>query len=103
MINELYKLSEAMEQAGISADTWHNKYYTLPNVTMKAPCIRITIASGKVVDLSTIDAKLAETLRRYGSNQGFYPGMNIVPLYRITDDAIKKELATITPENLTDD
>ena len=102
MINELYKLAEAMEQAGISPDSSHDKYVPLPNLTATAPCVRITISDGKVLSLSFVDAKLAGTLRKYGSNQGTYPCMNLTSLYRITDDSVIKELDALRPEDLTD-
>lgn len=102
MINELYQLSEAMELAGITAGATHDKYLLLPNVTAKAPCVRITIENGKVLQVSEIDAKLAATLRKYGSNQGSYPCMNLTPLYRVTDVDARKMVSAVTPENLTD-
>ncbi len=100
MINELYELSKAIEQAGIQTQSWHLRYKPIPNIRPKAPCIRITISGGAVTELSTVDPELGTKLRKYGSNQGSYPCMNLVPLYRITDETVKQSLAAIRPEQL---
>ena len=100
MINELYRLSEAMREAGISAENWHRKYKPIPNVRDKAPCVRIVLSEGQVTTLDTVSKEQAVLLRKYGSNQGTFPCMNLVPLYRITDEIVKKKLAAIKPEQL---
>ncbi len=85
MINELYRLSTAMEEAGISAQGWHRQYKPIPNVRNGAPCVRIVLADGKVQELSEVNAELAAVLRKFGSNQGSFPCLNLAPLYRITE------------------
>ena len=103
MINELYQLSEALGNANIQTQGWHRKYKPIPNIKDKAPCICVTISSEKVIRISSLDSKFSKILRKYGSNQGSYPCMNLAPLYRITDDSIKKELSEIAdyPEKLS--
>ena len=86
MINELYRLSTAMEEAGIAVSDWHNKYQPIAKATKKAPCIRITLADGKVQELSEVNAELAAVLRKFGSNQGSFPCLNLAPLYRIAEE-----------------
>ena len=105
MINELYQLSRAMVQAGVQAPRWHIHYKPIPNVTTKAPCIRITISEGRVAALSTVPIELGACLRKYGkgTNAGSYPCMNLAPLYRITDDTIKKSLSALKAEDLNAD
>lgn len=103
MINELYSLSNAMERSGIQAQSWHRKYKPIPNIRANAPCIRIVISAGKVIGLSSVQQELGMHLRKFGTNQGSYPCMNLAPLYRITDDAIKEELEKLRPEDLTSD
>ncbi len=100
MINELSKLAETMEKAGVQAQSWHRKYKPIPNIRANAPCIRILIHEGKVTGLSAVDEKVGGRLRKYGSNQGSYPCMNLAPLYRITDDETKKKLSSLRPEDL---
>ena len=95
MINELYDLSEALKNARIQTQNWHRKYKPIPNISAKAPCVRITVSNGKVAHISEVDAAHGQLLRKYGSNQGSYPCMNLAPLYRITDEAVKKELADV--------
>ena len=80
MINELYRLSTAMEEAGISAQGWHRQYNPIPNVRNGAPCVRIVLADGKVQELSEVNAELAAVLRKFGSNQGSFPCLNLAPL-----------------------
>ena len=105
MINELYNLSVALEKANIQTQKWHRKYRAIPNIREKTPCVCITISSEKVVKISSLDSKYSTILRKYGSNQGSYPCMNLAPLYRVTEDPIKKELNEIAvhPEKLTDE
>lgn len=92
MINELYDLSRALDSAHIQTQNWHRKYKLIPNIRNNAPCICVTISAGKIVGLSQLDAKFDKILRKYGSNQGSYPCMNLAPLYRIKDEAVKAEL-----------
>ena len=102
MINELYTLSKALAGANIEAYQWHQKYKPIPNIRVNAPCICITLSDGKVSKISMLNAKFGTILRKYGSNQGSFPCMNLAPLYRITDDTIKKNIAGIMshPETL---
>ncbi len=100
MINELYQLSKAMEQAGIQAQSWHRKYKPIPNIRAKAPCIKICLYEGHVNSISEVDRELGAKLRKYGSNQGTYPCMNLVPLYRVTDEDTKKKISKLCPEDL---
>lgn len=100
MINELYKLSEALSGAGIETETWHRKYIPLPKITRDKPCYRVTVSDSKVVAISCVDSQLGLQLRKYGSNQGTYPIMNLASLYRVTDAGIKKALSELRPEEL---
>ena len=95
MINELYDLSKALEDARIQTHNWHRKYGPIPNIRMDAPCVRIIVSDGRVVRISEVNAVQGQILRKYGSNQGSYPCMNLTPLYRITDEDTKKELKDI--------
>ncbi|MGN0971692.1 MAG: hypothetical protein ACI4OY_07020 [Aristaeellaceae bacterium] len=90
MINELSSLSRALEQAEIVPSQSYRTYIPLPNVSVKAPCIRIWVKGGQVVDFESIDREQAMQLRKFGSNQASFPGLNIISLYRITDETEKK-------------
>ena len=103
MINELSKLAEALKKSNIHAQSWHRKYKPIPNIRAKAPCIRILIADGKVIELSSVDEKAGAGLRKFGTNQGSYPCMNLAPLYRITDSEVKKKLSSLHPEDLDEE
>lgn len=96
MLNELYSLSTALKDKGISTKEWHREYKSLPKVTSKAPCIRIWLAEdGSIHELESINAEHAQLLRKYGNNQGTFPAFNIAPLYRITDKDMISELEQI--------
>lgn len=95
MINELYTLSKSLAGANIETYQWHQKYKPIPNIRANAPCICITLSDGKVSKISMLDAKFGTILRKYGSNQGSFPCMNLAALYRITDDTIKKNITAI--------
>lgn len=93
LINELSSLSRALEQAGIVPSQSYRTYIPLPNVSEKAPCIRIWVKNGQVVDFEAIDREHAMQLRKFGSNQASFPGLNLISLYRITDESEKKLVA----------
>ncbi|MDA8226793.1 MAG: hypothetical protein M0T74_03660 [Desulfitobacterium hafniense] len=96
MLNELYSLSTALKSKGISTKEWHREYKPLPKVTAKAPCIRIWLAKDSSIrGIENISAEFAQSLRKYGNNQGTFPAFNIVPLYRITDKEQLSELEQI--------
>lgn len=103
MINELYELSAAMDQVGVQAQNWHRKYKPIPKIRPDAQCVRIVLSKGAVAGLSEISEAQGECLRKYGSNQGSYPCMNLAPLYRVTDKEIKKQLSALRPEELTEE
>lgn len=104
MINELYELSKALHNEEIKTQSWHRKYKPIPNIRSNAPCVCIKVSAGKVIGISSVDAELGKILRKYGSNQGSYPCMNLAPLYRITDDTEKKKIADLGnhPEKIDD-
>lgn len=93
MINELSSLSRALEQAGIVPSPSCRTYIPLPHVSAKAPCIRIWVKGGQVVDFEAIDREHAMQLRKFGSNQASFPGLNLISLYRITDESEKRLVA----------
>ncbi|WP_289001823.1 hypothetical protein [uncultured Megasphaera sp.] len=101
MINELYELTGALHKADIQMDVWHLKYLRLPKIRAKNPCLGITLAHGKIVDIRAIPADYADGIRKYGTNQGSYPGMNLTPLYKVTNEDISKKIKNLKPEELT--
>ena len=92
MINELYRLSSAMDTVGISVNSWHRKYIAIPRITAKTPCVRIMLKNSHISKIESISEKIGSGIRKYGSNQGTFPAMNLAPLYKITDDTIKEQL-----------
>lgn len=98
MINELYQLAEALERAGIRTQYRHRKYIPIPQTT----CIRITCSNGKVIGLTAVNGDLRKILRKYGTNRGAYPCLNLAPLYKITDKRIIAAISELKrhPETL---
>ena len=92
-----------MNGAGVKAMIWSRKYLAIPNITAKQPCYRITIQDGKVLEISSVEKELGKLLRKYGSNQGTFPIMNLTPLYLVTDEPIIDAISKITAENLDAD
>lgn len=106
MINELYGLSTAMKDAGLTVTSWDRKYKPIPNIRSNAPCVRIELCDGKVVHISSVEPELGSKLRKYGNNQGSYPCMNLAPLFRIDGEENKKkldEVKQLPPESLDEE
>lgn len=94
MLNELYHLSDVLKTINIKRHDWHKDLKTLPKVTIKKPCYKILV--GKDISIESIEPILEDKvkcLRKWEkSNGNSFPGFNIQPLYRITDDGIKKKI-----------
>ena len=104
MLNELYTLSNTLTSKGISSKEWHREYKPIPKVTVKSPCIRIWISNDiSICDVESISTELAQSLRKYGNNQGTFPAFNIAPLYRITDSTQICSLEDIEKRNMIPD
>lgn len=94
MLNELYHLSVALENAGIKPHDWHKDLKPLPNATPKKPCYKILIGTDSTItEVEPINEDLVTCLRKWEPSLGnSFPGFNIQPLYRITDEVTKKRL-----------
>jgi hypothetical protein len=98
MLNELYSLSETMNDMSIEADSWHRDYKSVPKGTT-----RLWISADNAVEgVESLDSELVSKLRKYGDNNNAFPGFNIPPLYRITDEQQIKKVKSIikTPSEL---
>lgn len=95
MLNELYHLSVALKQIPtIELNDWHKDFKLLPSVSEKKPCYKILISpDGSIASIEPMKKELAACLRKWEPSLGnSFPGFNIQPLYRITDDDNKKHL-----------
>ncbi len=94
MIDELVKVADAMEKAGITPVNWHPKLKVLPKVYKKAPCLRIWLTvDGHIQEIESLTDNQAAILRKYEPDLGkSLPGFNVRPLFRIvkSDDEINK-------------
>lgn len=102
MINELYRLTVALDQAGIATEHIHPKYKLIPKVTKKAPCIHIIFNNGQLYKVESIEMGQAAEIRKYGSNKGTFPALNLAPLYRLTDEKEKKTISDLIEGKITD-
>lgn len=102
MINELYRLTEALDQANIKTERTHPKYKLIPKVTKKAPCVHIIFDSGHIYKVENIEKEMAAQIRKYGSNQGTFPALNLAPLYRLKDESEKKTVSDLIEGKSTD-
>jgi len=92
MLNELYSLSDTMNDMSIEADSWHQKYKCVPKFT-----IRLWIADDSTVsDFEEMDPALISVLRKYGDNNNAFPAFNIPPMFRITNEQQIKKLKNIS-------
>ena len=85
MIDELVKVADATDKAGIILENWHPKLKVLPKVYKKSPCIRIWLTTdGHIKDLEPLSRELAAELRKYEPDNGkSLPGFNVRPLFRL--------------------
>ncbi|RJW48698.1 hypothetical protein DXC92_06605 [Clostridiales bacterium TF09-2AC] len=95
MINELYRLTVALDQADIATEHTHPKYKMIPKVTKKAPCIHIILDNGQLYKIESIEMEQTAEIRKYGSNQGTFPALNLAPLYRLTDEVEKRTISDL--------
>ena len=94
MLNELYHLSTVLERYGISPPEWHKDLKPLRNASERNPCYRILISpDGSIAGVEPIRKDIVAVLRKWErSNGNSFPGFNIQPLYRITNEGSKKLL-----------
>ena len=95
MINELHQLHIALQGAGIATETWYREYIPIPNISQKAPCIRIVLEENHVAEIESVTRDKQPNIRKFGNNQGAFPAMNLAALYRVTDEATKKDISRL--------
>lgn len=78
MINELYRLTVALDQADIATEHTHPKYKLIPKVTKKTPCIHIIFDNGRLYKVESIERSGLQKLENT-SNQGTFPALNLAP------------------------
>ncbi|MDR2404586.1 MAG: hypothetical protein LBD78_11230 [Spirochaetaceae bacterium] len=104
MINELYALADAIENAGISPYEWHKDLKELPNVSEKKPLYRIWFSADHTIyRIDTITAQTragglekqvcADDLRKWEKNNGCaFPAFNLPNLYNFKGDYWKDRI-----------
>ncbi len=90
MINEVYSLKQVLQQKKITTEHTHVKYKLIPNVTKNAPCVHVIFDDGHISKVESLQKEQAAQIRKYGSNHGPFPALNLAPLYVITaEDDVK--------------
>lgn len=102
MINELYRLIESLDDVGIVTEQTHPKYKLIPKVTKKTPCVHIILDKESIYKIESVGAEQAAKIRKYGTNKGTFPAVNLAPLYRLTDEAEKKMISHLMDGKSTD-
>lgn len=95
MINELYQLASTLDDVEIDQEIWHREYLNLPKVSEKNPCYCVMVDQGRVCKVFSLNPDEAAGVRKFGNNQATFPAVNACPLYRITDEAVKKKIEEI--------
>ena len=98
MINEISQLADALDRAQIVPPKYYREYLPIPNISDKAPCIRILISHGTVQSIESVGEENGKIIRKFGNNQGTFPAMNIAPLFRLSGEEEKKLLARMIKE-----
>jgi hypothetical protein len=113
MINEAYGVTKALLASGIDFND-EIRSSGLEEVPSN-PCIRICLNDDGIASLRILIGDDLDGIYKYGSNQGSYPHMNLLPLFALptapkgnVDLQVKNELgllkkAATAPETLSDD
>ncbi|MCL2705919.1 MAG: hypothetical protein FWE72_06900 [Spirochaetaceae bacterium] len=92
MINELYKLSEAMSSVGIAPYKWHGQLKELRKVSKISPFFKLSLSSeASICNIEEItDQELVNKLRKWEPSNGFsFPVFNMPVLYSFSKEQIK--------------
>lgn len=101
MINELYELSRAMRECGVSETIYAQKY---SEVSYKN-CACVSLMKGRICGISSVTSTQKAIIRNYTStSNGGFPCVKLAPLYRITEKNVAQLIADCKrkPENLND-
>lgn len=101
MINELYELSRAMRECGVSETIYAQKY---SEVSYKN-CVCVSLIQGRICGISPVTSTQKAIVRNYVStSNGGFPCVKLAPLYRITEKNVAQLIADCKrkPEALND-
>lgn len=95
MLNELFLLSESLERAGVTLQSWHRHFKECPQGG-KAFFVELD-DQGLVAQASPItDLQVRAALRKYEKAAGFsFPSFNVPPLLQFADDKAKERAAKL--------
>lgn len=90
MINELYELSSAMREYGVSETIYAQNY----NEVSYKKCACVSVKQGHICRISPITSTQKEIIRNYTlTSKGGFPCVKLAPLYRITEKDVIKLIA----------
>jgi hypothetical protein len=94
MINELYKLGEAMSLAGISPSEWHRQLRELRKLSTLSPCFKLSFAkNASVYNIEEITSQdFLDELRKWEPSLGnSFPAFNMPNLFSLTKEQIQQK------------
>ncbi|HOO44773.1 MAG TPA: hypothetical protein PLM29_00985 [Deltaproteobacteria bacterium] len=89
MLNELHHFSKVLDTIkGIKTYDWHKDFKPLPKASLKKPCYKILFGpEGSISEIEPMQIERVASLRKWEQSNGHsFPGFNIQPLYRVTDE-----------------
>lgn len=102
MINELYELSRAIREYGVTETIYAQNY---SEVSYKK-CACVSMTQGRICGISPITSTQKAIVRNYTStSNGGFPCVKLAPLYRVTEKDVIKLIAECKrkPENFNND
>ena len=95
MLNELFLLSESLERAGVTLQSWHRHFKECPQ-SKKAFFVELD-DQGRIAKASIIaDPQIQAGLRKYEKAAGrSFPSFNVPPLLQFADDKAKERAAKL--------
>ena len=91
MINELYQLTKALDQANIAVEHTHPKYKLIPKVTKKAPCVHIILENGQIEYRQKSYSGAGGRNQKVWNKSGRVPGLEHRPIIPIDGRIGEKE------------
>ena len=94
MINELYKLGDAISAAGITPTEWHRQLKELRKVSLKSPCFKLALAKdSSVYNIEEItDQERIDEFRKWEpSNGSSFPAFNMPNLFLFSKEQTRQQ------------
>lgn len=85
MINELYELSQAMQQCHVGGSAFAQNYH----VMSYKECVYVSLLNGQISNISFVTKTQKDNMRNYTeTSSGGFPCVKLAPLYFVADKAV---------------